>query len=183
MNWNNRPSSLCILKNITKERESNILLFQDSLTGLFNRRFGMNYIEDCIASGVEFEITFVDLDLLKYVNDVHGHNLGDEYIIAAANHLLLLPPPNHVVRLGGDEFLIITHYAESVTTHLETLRASFIIKSKEYLRSFSYGVANSLKDGRDLSQLLQLADSRMYAYKTANKKNRDGVQLEHINRP
>ena len=171
MNWNNTPSFLCILKNITKERESNILLFQDSLTGLFNRRFGMNYIENCISSGLDFEIAFVDLDLLKYVNDVHGHNMGDEYIIAAANHLLLLPPPSHVVRLGGDEFLIVTHYAESVTTHLEGLRASFIIKSKKYLRSFSYGVASSLEDGRDISQLLELADSRMYAYKIAHKKN------------
>ena len=172
MNWNNLPSSLCILKNITKERESYIFSLQDSLTGLFNRRFGMNYIQSCLAKGIDFQIAFIDLDLLKCVNDVYGHNIGDQYIISAANYLLSLPQPNTVVRLGGDEFLVITHYDEPMTTHLELMRKTFIIESKGYLRSFSYGVANSIEDGKDIARLLELADERMYAYKLANKKNR-----------
>ena len=175
-NWNNTPSLLCILKDITSERESNILLLQDSLTGLFNRRYGMKYIQNCIATGMAFEITFIDLDLLKCVNDVHGHHVGDEYIIAAANQLLTLPQPCHVLRLGGDEFLIVSHYKQSIVSYLEPLRNSFINESKAYSRSFSYGVVSSVTDGRDMSNLLQLADFRMYAYKTAHKKNRDGLQ-------
>ena len=173
MNWNNMPSFLCIVKNITKERETNILSFQDQLTGLFNRRYGMNYLENCISEGIDFQITFVDLDLLKHVNDVHGHNIGDEYIIATAKQLLLLPQPCNVLRLGGDEFLVVTHYQEPVESHLELLRKSFISEAKEYKRSFSYGTVDSSEDGKDIVELLKLADSRMYAYKVANKMHRE----------
>jgi len=173
-NWNNSPSTLYILKNITREQESQELAFQDPLTALHNRRYGMQYIENCIEEGVEFNIAFIDIDLLKSVNDNHGHKAGDEYIIATANTLLLLPKPCKVFRIGGDEFLIVSLSKEPINEQLENLRNTFIASSRSYLRSFSYGVVKT----EDVVTLIdEIAQTTM---EQSEYMNQMGIALDQI---
>ena len=84
----------------------------DSLTGLPNRRFFFDTLRKMIAereiSGRPFALALVDLDGFKPVNDVYGHNVGDELLMAAAGRLTgILGGGSFVARLGGDEFAII----------------------------------------------------------------------------
>lgn len=168
--WDDSPSTLYILKNITNERESHELAFQDSLTMLNNRRYGMRYIDNCIDKGGSFNIAFIDIDFLKYVNDTFGHAVGDEYIVETANQLLSLSKPREVFRIGGDEFLVVSYSLEAFSTELENIRNSFINSSHNYRRSFSYGIVSTEEGYDSISALLEAADSRMYLYKCKHKK-------------
>lgn len=178
-NWENTPAYLCILKNITAERESAELAYTDPLTGLHNRRYALKYIGECINVDIDFNIIFVDIDLLKSVNDTQGHEVGDEYIIETANHLKQLPQPCEVFRIGGDEFLVVSHTQESVVNQLETLRTFFVNTSTIYPRSFSFGVVNTSEGFRNISELLKIADSRMYVYKNHHKKMRQAQENQN----
>jgi diguanylate cyclase (GGDEF)-like protein len=82
----------------------------DALTGLANRRAWEEALEDAsrrLADGtaVSVMVLMADLDGLKYVNDTHGHEAGDELIRSMAQALrAALPQAAATARLGGDEF-------------------------------------------------------------------------------
>ncbi len=83
----------------------------DPLTNLFNRRRFRKELDGLLAYsrryGVEGILLFVDLDNFKYINDVHGHQVGDEFLIGLAGLLKgRLRQTDIVARLGGDEFAI-----------------------------------------------------------------------------
>ena len=85
---------------------------QDALTGAWNRRFLEEHFDAFVsraaASGVDFCLGVVDVDKFKELNDVHGHACGDRVlqrlvkVLAAA-----LAGDEYVVRMGGDEFVLL----------------------------------------------------------------------------
>lgn len=81
----------------------------DPLTGLGNRRFLERYLANCRKeSPAHVSALLVDLDGLKVINDTHGHGAGDAAIVAIARVLReATRPQDVVVRLGGDEFLVL----------------------------------------------------------------------------
>lgn len=133
---------------------------RDPLTGCFNRRF----ITDLVASMGEADrwgcIAF-DLDRFKLVNDQHGHQRGDEVLIAMAGFLARhLRPNDALVRLGGDEFLVLIHKAdlavtESVVRRFDADRATAPI-------GFTMGHATR-RAGDSLEQAMFEADKQLYA--------------------
>jgi diguanylate cyclase (GGDEF)-like protein len=142
----------------------------------------MKLLNDWIESGKCFVIAFIDMDRLKYVNDVFGHAEGDRYILRVAELLKEFSPDPVVCRLGGDEFMIL---AQDLTmrraeSRLEALRSKLTANdysnedgTTSYKCSMSFGVVEVTANNKTpASELLSLADEKMYEYKKAHKAER-----------
>lgn len=102
-----------ITERRTAEAKLFHMAFHDALTGLPNRSWLIQHLQDLIEKnqdqqGPTFALMFLDGDKFKQINDSLGHSVGDQVLIAVARRLeYLLPEPYHAVRLGGDEFTVI----------------------------------------------------------------------------
>jgi diguanylate cyclase (GGDEF)-like protein len=88
------------------------LAANDSLTGMFNRRFGMARLQEeygrAIRSGSPIGICLFDLDHFKLVNDTYGHPLGDKVLIHVTKIIrIALREGDVALRYGGEEFMIV----------------------------------------------------------------------------
>lgn len=90
-------------------RRERILSEQDPLTGLHNRLFLERFLDSPVSdSPVTVTALLIDLDGLKAINDNFGHAAGDAALNAVADALIdVTRPQDVVVRLGGDEFLVV----------------------------------------------------------------------------
>ena len=84
----------------------------DSLTGLPNRTLLVDRLEQLVTASMRRKlgsaVLFVDLDRFKLVNDLAGHNVGDELLVMAARRLKdVIRAGDTLARLGGDEFVIV----------------------------------------------------------------------------
>ncbi|AEX84996.1 PAS domain S-box/diguanylate cyclase (GGDEF) domain-containing protein [Marinitoga piezophila KA3] len=174
-----------ISRDITKLKENEILLEKlahyDSLTGLYNRRAGMEILKElALLSKRENKplvIGFVDVDNLKTINDVYGHSKGDEAIKNIANILKSSVRHSDVVaRYGGDEFFMGLY--NCTIEDAERIRDT-INKKLEHLNKYSYihysislGFARYIPNS-DIDEILLKADQNMYSLKNMKKKLKD----------
>lgn len=163
------------LRKLTLELQQ--LALTDELTGLRNRR-GFLLLADhawrlARRARVRCLLMFIDLDGLKAVNDTHGHRLGDELLIDAANVLTHVFRETDVIgRVGGDEFAIVelvdsVEPTEAGAKRLLAQIAEFNARGgKPYRLAMSYGI-EELPASPELSleELLSRADSAMYERK------------------
>jgi diguanylate cyclase (GGDEF)-like protein len=153
----------------------------DDLTGLANRALLDAFLSNQLArmerypSGHLLGLLYIDLDLFKDVNDAYGHDAGDQLLIQAANRLeSCVREVDLVVRLGGDEFILVTPEIEGPQS-LEMLAERVL---KELSRPFhlnsvgqtatisaSIGMVISPHHGQDRESLLNKADEAMYQAK------------------
>jgi len=161
------------------------LASRDALTGLYNRRHMQDRLLDSAKRheryGERFTVVLVDLDHFKRVNDVHGHRVGDEALMAFASAATLaLRESDTVGRWGGEEFLFILPNTSptKALVALDRLRAALqhcsISSRVPGLRlAFSAGVAQ-----HDLAapvhRTLERADHSLYQAK-ASGRNRSLV--------
>ena len=152
----------------------------DSMTGLFNRRYFEEFIKkEAIRAerqNQNFSIISLDLDHLKQINDVYGHNYGDIAIKAIADALKNNARSIDVAaRMGGEEFNIILPGVDSSGALVAAERIRKTIEGVELDRighiTASVGVATYLEHSDDLDELLELADQAMYESKR-NGRNR-----------
>jgi diguanylate cyclase (GGDEF)-like protein len=158
--------------------------YRDLMTGAYNRHFGMKILYKWIEKKEKFAVIFVDMDMLKYVNDVFGHNEGDTYIKSVKASLESVSSKAIVARLGGDEFMVLVKDADLPSSELcdifEKVRKNLAASTPKdedgldvYPRSISFGIVLVDKDNElPPEDLLSLADERMYEYKKAHKKER-----------
>ena len=181
--WNKANAVALVVNDVSAEKKQIKELedhaYRDSLTYTFNRFYGMLTLSEWLESQKRFSLIFVDLDNLKYVNDVHGHNEGDEYIIRVSKHLSKFSPEAVVCRLGGDEFMLLAPGIGHADASARMIDISCAIENDEYLHdkdykySVSYGVvASDEQESMRSSIILNLADERMYEHKRARKKER-----------
>ena len=118
----------------------------------------------------------LDINDLKKVNDSYGHEMGDRLICYIVSHIKEQIEPKHrMVRMGGDEFLLIFQDADrSMVEELLVGSLKNIDETKpEVLNqirvSFSYGIAE-FREGDSLEELLQNADKAMYQNKALYKQ-------------
>lgn len=154
---------------------------EDSLTGLPNRHWFLNFMSAALANAgveqTELAILFIDLDEFKHVNDSQGHAVGDQLLTAAAQRLgSLLRPTDHVVRFGGDEFIVLLSPSEGdlqIAAVAERIVAAF---SKPFALAddvqtvgTSVGISVFPRDGTDVDTLIKHSDIAMYSGKSEGK--------------
>ena len=186
--WFDHRAVACVLTDVTASKEEYTKLedvaYKDVMTGSFNRLYGMRLLEQYTDEKTPFELIFVDMDMLKYVNDVFGHIEGDTYIKSVADILQEVSPMATVCRLGGDEFMVLIQERDvngrDMNEVLEGLREKLVNSSVTgedgelmYQRSMSFGIVKADESNTlDKSEILTTADERMYEYKKAHKKER-----------
>ena len=161
----------------------------DPLTGLLNRRTFTEILENKFVNWTNKKIglgvfAYIDLDNFKLVNDLMGHQAGDEALITISKKLRLLTKKGDLIaRLGGDEFSIWfdkmdkVDVKEEIKTFLEN--GSFLSKfslNKKQPFGISIGLATFEETDNDtLERLISRADAAMYREKnrkrTTNKQN------------
>ena len=150
--------------------------FRDPLTRLYNRRYGMETLKKMLKEGQPFVICFIDLDNLKYINDVLGHSEGDRFIISAARQLEKEFSAGVVARLGGDEFMaLISAVSEKeCEDRMKRVCAELACFGKrpdgKTRHPLSYGIIEVKKNNKlSASRLLSEADRKMYELKARHK--------------
>ncbi len=161
--------------DITEARERIENLAQtDSLTGLFNlRMFNEVWQREHAAcerdSGV-YAVLMIDMDKLKDINDAFGHEGGNSAILLVAQCLQRsIRGSDTAARFGGDEFAVLLpgaspEVAEAVINRVRhnVYKTTLDLRSRMIRCSVSIGVANYPLDGRDMRELLSIADRNMY---------------------
>jgi len=185
MHWYGYDAVAAVLTDITASKAEidklEVVAYRDALTGVYNRHYGMDMLNKLIKQCIRFVVCFIDMDRLKYVNDVFGHAEGDRYILHVAELLKTFSESSCLCRLGGDEYMVLAVDLDqkAAEDRLEALRGRLIAETftmqcgKSYKGSLSYGVievtaGNTLPAGDILSQ----ADEKMYFYKKAHRMER-----------
>ncbi|MGN7198681.1 putative bifunctional diguanylate cyclase/phosphodiesterase [Arthrobacter sp. SAFR-044] len=152
------------------------MAFQDPLTGLANRAV----FNDALAESLQeprlktVDVLLLDLDDFKEVNDILGHQAGDDMLIEVARRLRgCVPTADVVARLGGDEFVVLLTAcpdADAIAACVvRCLHVPVTIGGTVLRPSLSLGLASLGQDSMGPSELLRHADIAMYAAKAAGK--------------
>ena len=161
-----------------------ILSSIDMLTGVLNRNEMNNVVSELCAGtrakGKSVGVVFSDLNGLKTVNDVDGHQAGDDLLKRAAQTLRTVFNDDEIFRAGGDEFsIIVTDISEE-----ELAKKAQMIKtnSKDYEGvNFAVGYALEAK-AKDVRKALRKADENMYEdkrlYYEAHPEKKRGAQKD-----
>ncbi|NUN61341.1 MAG: GGDEF domain-containing protein [Burkholderiaceae bacterium] len=168
-------------ENARTERDAmQTLAHTDPLTGLPNRRgLGLALTEALAHCDPDhlLAVYVMDLDGFKPVNDQHGHDVGDDLLVAVARRLQgHVRKSDMVARLGGDEFVVVTDQLTSPQqAHemgqklLEAFHAPFALQTHTIQVGLTIGYALAPTDSNDAVGLLKLADAAMYTGKQGGK--------------
>lgn len=161
----------------------------DTLTGISNRghfnSLAATIVQETVESGRHCSLLFIDIDHFKFVNDKHGHEVGDELLRKLAAQLRESVdaivtrrglPPAVLARLSGDEFAVLLQSVpgdgtvrETCDTILRLFDGGFEVRGKQYPVTASIGVAICPDDAANLAELISNADAAMYQAKTTGK--------------
>ncbi len=182
--WETWLMTIDITKRKKYEKKLEELASFDQLTCCYNRRMGVELLRQQIKQsrryGTPLTVAFIDLDGLKKVNDIFGHDEGDRYITdiveAIREHIR---NSDMLSRIGGDEFLLllprcdIEQAREILDRILEFVGKVKAEKNRPYSLSFSYGLCpdNPIEDMTP-EQLMQCADQKMYEHKKSRAMER-----------
>lgn len=175
-----------IIRDITERKEAEekikYLANYDALTEIPNRGYLMsefkNILELSAREGLKFAVMLFDIDKFKSINDIYGHNTGDEVLKTVAQRLNeAVEKPYILGRLGGDEFLIIqtsvdgkeevSALAEKV---LKAVCRPVSLGSTSLDLSISLGAAIYPGASTEMKDLIRCADAAMYEVKQKGGK-------------
>jgi len=154
----------------------------DALTELPNRVLGYEHLARAIHQAGEGQSTallFLDLDNFKYVNDSLGHEVGDEILVMVADRLSRLSETDWVVcRFGSDEFLVIIPdvrdqgvLEKRIGQLMTAIREPIPLGEETFFLAITAGVALAPQCGSTARELLQAADTALYAAKRDRKNS------------
>ncbi len=162
----------------------------DSLTGLYNRRYILSYLDQFIKRlkiGNRFAyLLLIDLDHFKTINDTLGHDIGDMVLKEVADRITNYCPEEYVIsRLGGDEFTIVSseHIADESCQELayafsekllKILKEPYHIDKHKLYISASIGINGIGNVSVNSEHYIKEADIAMYE---AKEQGRDGIIL------
>lgn len=157
----------------------------DPLTGLLNRRSMSTHLEKAVAevksTGKLFSMAIGDIDNFKMVNDIHGHNVGDDVLVMVSRVIKETLPENATFcRWGGEEFLILLPLVEAdAVPVIESVRYAItqvttkVDKPEGYIDlgvTMTFGVSQYIH-GFSIDKIISIADENLYKGKE-NGKNR-----------
>ncbi len=170
------------IKNLKLMEKTLYLSRYDGLTGAYQRHYFDELFYATCKRALRYKEFFclcvLDMDNLKKVNDLYGHQAGDAVIKHFSQELKESIRSTDILgRYGGDEFVIIFLNAEIEDVNLKLQEIVQKLKNihvnyydKLFNISFSYGVANFPNDSTDPKELFRIADSRMYSFKAQGRE-------------
>ncbi len=157
----------------------------DSLTRLYNRYYLDEVVQKELNKAKRYGYTvaaaYLDIDHFKRINDLYGHNVGDEVLKNFARLIKSsLRQSDIAFRLGGEEFLIMMPHTdksralETIVRLKERIKKEGCLKlaDKEICFTFSGGVGDTAEVGGEFEKLLKLTDRRLYR---AKEEGRDRI--------
>jgi diguanylate cyclase (GGDEF)-like protein/PAS domain S-box-containing protein len=187
---------------LEKQQHLDHLAHHDQLTGLPNRLFLAHHLPGAIneakRNGTMLAVLFLDLDRFKQINDSRGHETGDKLLKQIAERVrATVRAEDIVVRMGGDEFIVVLQSIRSTDVISEmaarinaALSAPVIVDGHPLVTTASIGVGLFPRDGADMGELLRHSDTAMYQAKDRGRNNfqlfnpvmarklREGVAIE-----
>ncbi|KOF15940.1 diguanylate phosphodiesterase [Ensifer adhaerens] len=182
------------IRELHRQSEQSLKLVQrsswtDTLTGISNRghfnAVAASIVREAIVSGEKCSLLFIDIDNFKFVNDKHGHEIGDELLKTLATRIAESveaiterrgQKPAILARLSGDEFAVLVRSRPGDGTVREVSAAilalfedGFEVSGKSYPVTASIGAAICPDDATNLAELISNADAAMYQAKTSGK--------------
>ena len=170
------------------------LAFYDPLTKLPNRRLMLDRLSQALASSSRHHrfgaVMMIDMDDFKTLNDTHGHDIGDRFLVEVAVRLRgCLREGDTAARLGGDEFVVILEGLEgasgaAIATEtvaekiLDSLRQPYQLElgnqqreaaQRSYYCTSSIGITLFLEQTLSVDELMKRADTAMYQAKAAGR--------------
>jgi diguanylate cyclase (GGDEF)-like protein len=153
----------------------------DSLTGLYNRRLFDEYCDKELNRAKRYNqqlaVVILDLHKLKEVNDRYGHLQGDQVLQLAATTLRkTLRASDFAFRIGGDEFALLLPQTdpEQAVTLSHRVRTQYENEIRplkiDIGVTLDFGVAVHPQDGSQKSELMGLADKRLYELKNSSRR-------------
>lgn len=166
-------------KEVEEKKQLEKLAYYDFLTGLETRARCYTLIEKIKKEHIwDFTIFFIDLNNLKYCNDVFGHEMGDNYIKTVAQIMKeCFYDADTISRFGGDEFVVL--YISNIEEKIENYTQIFYKKMEEVNKSNIYpfkinaacGVVSSTRENPlEIEAAIAIADKKMYENKTKIKQ-------------
>ncbi|MFP4020583.1 MAG: PAS domain S-box protein [Halanaerobium sp.] len=178
--YENKEYEFAFVQDITerkeKEEEIKYLLYRDSLTGLYNRRFFEEEVRRLDTSKqLPISIITGDLNGLKIINDTYGHKKGDQMLIKTAGILKkVLRSEDILARHGGDEFTILlpqtaNDQAEKIVERIKEEAKKTTIAAIPI--SIGLGTAAKTESSQNIWDILQQADNNMYKNKLSESRS------------
>ena len=156
-----------ITEVVKYQREIEYISYHDDLTGLYNRRYIMEALENLNHKGsLPLTIMIIDINDLKMANDHFGHAVGDQLIRKTATVLRAFFWDSGIIsRTGGDEFLILL--PKTTKTEAEEMKLQVYMEmSKHHLKkaplSVAIGLATKRYPEEDVDRIMRAADNDMY---------------------
>ncbi len=163
------------------ERETEVMrsrTHKDALSGLWDRIYTEEAISEHLANGGTGTLFIIDMDNFKYINDIFGHQAGDDAIRRLSALLVEHSSENDILcRLGGDEFIMFVaddtsrvSLSQKASRIMESIRENLVLPDGKTPVSVSAGAAVYPDDGADFDELYKNADKSLY-YVKLNGKN------------
>jgi diguanylate cyclase (GGDEF)-like protein/PAS domain S-box-containing protein len=174
------------LHDISKRKQQILLLDEkanyDGLTKLLNRQAAEQYLKQLLLMQQPFALIMMDLNDFKPINDIFGHDAGDELLIHVSSQLLKsLRKSDILSRWGGDEFVIILpNTTKEAVINICAKLAAKLSKphhlsqyDKSVVITASMGVSFYPEDQVELLELIRAADKAMYKVKKEKSNNNE----------
>lgn len=177
-------------RRILAEQEARRLAYQDTLTGLPNRR----QLEEALAvavgspprAGSSHGLLMLDLNGFKRVNDTHGHGRGDELLVIVAQRLLrAVKGDDLVARLGGDEFCVLARNLSGVDAAaglasriIDLIAEEIVIDGVRHDIGVGIGIALVPDDADTVSEAFRKADVALYRAKAERRSSLRFFEVE-----
>ena len=176
--------------NACQFRGARELIYTDDLTGLYNHRYLHIALEQEINRseryGLEFSLAFIDLDLFKGINDVHGHLTGSDVLRQVGNLLReCVRDADMLFRYGGDEFTALLVETDTRSSKIVAERIRSRIESFDFsigrdntsrltatVGHATYPIHATTKD-----EMIELADKAMYMGKHDRNVSRSASEV------
>lgn len=170
------------MANLELREKLRLQALRDPLTGLLNRRFIDEWMDREVArtdsSGRSFGVIMADIDHFKQINDLHGHEAGDQILKSVGETISgALRPSDLPCRYGGEEFLlliadvdepVLVARAELVRNQVENLQVSHRGSMLPGI-TLSAGVALYPQHGATAAAVIAAADGALYAAKRSGR--------------
>ncbi len=185
----NKPFSneelICRINNTLEAQEQVELLSKyanyDFLTGLYNRRYFFDHINNFLDTNSKYAVAMLDIDYFKKINDTYGHEAGDRVL----KHLAIILKNNTkgldlTARFGGEEFCIALANVDEKTAigffiKLKNIISKEEVKFKNHSIKYTVSIGVTTKDKKEkIEKLIQEADEALYK---AKNSGRDKVEI------